>query len=142
VTLIALAFLLGVVTGARTFTAAAALMVALQHWTVGIILALLAAGEYVGDLMPTAGSRTSAGALAARLVASAFVGAAAMPEQTSARIGGAIAGMIGALIGAFGGLRVRVAAIARIGAVPAALTEDVIALGVAIAVASAVAHLR
>ncbi len=142
VTLLILALLLGVVTGARTFTAAAALMVALHHWTVGLILTLVAAGEYAGDLMPTAPDRTSAGALAARLVSAAFVGAATMPDRTSSRIGGAIAAMIGALIGAFGGLRVRLAAIERIGAVPAAIIEDVVVLVVAIAAASTVASIR
>jgi uncharacterized membrane protein len=46
-------------------------------------------------------------------------------------IGGAIAGIIGALLGTFGGHAARIAAIARIGSLPAAIVEDVVAIGLA-----------
>lgn len=50
---------------------------------------------------------------------------------TVARIPGVFIGLIGALAGTFGGYRMRMALIARIGAVPAALLEDAIAIGLA-----------
>ena len=43
----------------------------------------------------------------------------------------AIAGIVGALIGTYAGHAARLAAIARIGAYPAAFTEDVIAISLA-----------
>lgn len=51
--------------------------------------------------------------------------------NSSLAIVGAILGIVGALVGAYGGRLVRIAAIARIGAVPAALAEDLIAIGLA-----------
>ena len=40
-------------------------------------------------------------------------------------------GILGALVGTYGGRMVRIAAIERIGAVPAALVEDVVAIALA-----------
>ena len=45
---------------------------------------------------------------------------------TSARVG-----LIGALAGTYGGHAARMAAIARIGAIPAAVTEDIVAIALA-----------
>jgi uncharacterized membrane protein len=44
---------------------------------------------------------------------------------------GGVAGVIGAVIGTFGGHAARIAAIARIGGYPAAVLEDLVAIGLA-----------
>ncbi len=44
---------------------------------------------------------------------------------------GAIAGIIGALLGTYGGHAARLAAISAIGALPAAILEDAVAIGLA-----------
>jgi uncharacterized membrane protein len=44
---------------------------------------------------------------------------------------GAIAGIIGAVIGTYAGHAARLAAIARIGGYPAAIAEDLVAIGLA-----------
>ena len=49
-------------------------------------------------------------------------------QNNSVALVGALLGVVGALIGAYGGRTVPIAAIERIGAVPAALVEDVVAI--------------
>jgi uncharacterized membrane protein len=62
-----------------------------------------------------------------RVFSGAFMGFVA------GRIIGAILGVIGAVIGTLYGYRARMAAIARFGAIPAAIVEDVIAIGLGFA---------
>jgi uncharacterized membrane protein len=69
--------------------------------------------------------------LVGRIISGAFVGWLIATMHGGAGIPGAIAGIVGALIGMYGGHAARMAAIARIGAYPAAFTEDVIAIGLA-----------
>jgi uncharacterized membrane protein len=52
------------------------------------------------------------------------------------RIMGAVLGVIGAVIGTLYGYRARMAAIKSIGAIPAAIVEDVIAIAIAFAALS------
>lgn len=126
------AFLLGIVAGLRTFTAPAVLWL-LRHGGVwAIVLAVLAVGEFAGDLYPKAPSRTSTGALIARLISGAFVGWALVSAAGGSPIAGAIAGIAGAAIGAYGGLPLRLRAIAAIGPIGAGLLEDAFAIAVAI----------
>lgn len=112
----------------RTFTGEG-VYYALRGGTAGIILPLLAAGEYVADLLPQTPARTQTGPLLARCASGAFMG------WNAARAPGAALGLAGALAGTFGGYRMRMALIERIGAVPAALAEDAIALTLAFAAA-------
>jgi uncharacterized membrane protein len=124
--------LLGVAAGMRTFTAPAVLWLMRHGGVWAIVLALLAVLEYAGDLQPKAPDRTSAFGLVARLASGAFVGwAIAAPTQTPG-VAGAIVGMGGALIGAYGGVALRRRAVAAIGAIPAALLEDVAAIALAV----------
>ena len=66
-----LALGIGFVSGLRTFTpVAAVLLVRGGIW--GIVLAIAAVGEYVLDVLPNTPSRTQAMGLSARVVSGAF----------------------------------------------------------------------
>ena len=125
-----LALVLGFVSGLRVFTAPAAIML-VRGGIWGIVLSLAAIGEYVMDAMPQTPSRTSVPAVIARVISGAFVGWAFATTHGASGIAGAIAGIIGALIGTYGGHAARLAAIERIGAIPAAIAEDVVAIALA-----------
>lgn len=129
-TALVLAFGLGIVAGLRTFTPiAAVLLVRGGIW--GIVFAVAAAGEYVVDVLPNTPSRTGALGLSARLVSGAFAGWTIATMHAGAGLSGAIAGVLGAVIGTFAGHAARLAAIARIGGYPAAIAEDLVAIGLA-----------
>jgi uncharacterized membrane protein len=125
------ALALGLVAGLRTFTAPAAVFLA-RGGIAGIVLACVALGELIADKLPKIPARTSPPALIARIVSGGFVGwyFISSSDGGSAILGAGL-GVVGALIGAFGGVRVRRFAIDRIGAIPAALCEDAIAIGLA-----------
>jgi uncharacterized membrane protein len=125
-----LALLLGIVSGLRVFTAPAAVLLT-RGGVWGIIVAILALVEYVVDLLPRTGSRTAPVPLLLRLVSGAFVGWMIATMHGASGIAGAIVAIIGVLIGAYGGLAVRLATIKRIGAIPSGLSEDVVAIALA-----------
>lgn len=97
----------------------------------GIVFAVAAAGEYVADLLPGTPSRTGAAGLSARCVSGASAGWLIASMNGGSWPVPAAAGLAGALIGTFGGHAARLAAIARIGAYPAAVAEDLVAIGLA-----------
>ena len=97
----------------------------------GIIAAVAAVGENVVDVLPNTPSRTQAMGLSARIVSGAFVGWIIATMHDGSGIFGAIAGIAGAVIGAYAGHAARLAAIARIGRYPAAIVEDLVAIGLA-----------
>ena len=74
---------------------------------------------------------TQAMGLSARAVSGAFVGWIIATMHDGSGIFGAIAGIAGAVIGAYAGHAARLAAIARIGRYPAAIVEDLVAIGLA-----------
>ncbi len=140
--------LLGMTVGLRSMTAMAVLcwfawlQLLPQHgWAfwVGslaalIVFTLAAVGEYVVDTLPTTPSRTAAGPLIARIVFGALVGALAAHAVIEPVAGGVIFGVVGALIGAFGGVRVRTYWAKAVGwDLPVALLESAFALGLAVA---------
>ncbi|HEY0798368.1 MAG TPA: hypothetical protein VGD50_04410 [Candidatus Baltobacteraceae bacterium] len=129
-TILAIALGLGFVSGLRTFVAPAAVLLA-RGGIGGYAVSVLALGELIGDMLPSIPSRTSPPALAARALSGAFVGWTISSMHGGPIIAGGIAGLIGALAGAYGGKAARIAAIERIGPIPAALTEDVIAIALA-----------
>lgn len=129
------ALALGLVAGMRTFTAPAVLLLARHVRVAGAIVAVLAVGELIGDLLPNTPSRTTPMPLAARIVSGAFVGCYVANGTMAVRVAGGTAGIAGALVGAFGGHNLRLKAIARIGAIPAGLVEDLLAIGIALAAA-------
>jgi uncharacterized membrane protein len=139
--------LLGMTVGLRTMTAMAVLcwfawlQLLPQHgWAfwVGslvsvIVFTLCAVGEYVVDTLPSTPSRTAPVGLTARLVFGALVGALAAHAIIEPVAGGVIFGLIGTLIGAFGGVRVRRYWAKTLGRdLPVALLESAIALGLAV----------
>ena len=127
------ALLLGIVSGMRTFTAVAVLWLIRHSGPAAFVLGGAALFEYGFDLYPKAPSRTSGGGLIGRVFAGGFCGWAVTAAAGSAPIGGALLGVSGALIGAYGGLAARRSAISLIGPIPAALLDDAIAIAGAIA---------
>lgn len=128
-----LALMLGFVSGLRTFTSPAAVLWARGSAVWAIVLTLLAAFEYYADTTPFIPSRTTLPSMLVRLISGAFSGWMISMMHRSSGIAGAIAGIVGAIIGTYGGHAARLAAIKRIGELPAAISEDLVAIALAIA---------
>ena len=120
------AFLFGIVAGLRTFTAEAVYF-GLRGGIAGIVFPIFAVGEYVADALPQTPARTTIGSILLRSASGAFMG------WTVARAFGAACGIIGAVLGTFAGYRARMWLIAKMGALPAAVLEDLIAIALAFA---------
>jgi uncharacterized membrane protein len=137
------ALLIGVVAGLRTFTAPAAVCWAaylgwlpvqdtplafLANWIAPVIFTILAVVELVGDKLPSTPSRKVPAQFGARVVSGAVSGTAI------GLVGGLglvclISGIIGAVLGTFGGHEFRRRLALIFGKdLPAALVEDVIAI--------------
>lgn len=143
-TLYLLALAIGIVAGLRAMTAPAAVAWAawlgilplagtplgwLGHIAAPILFSIAAAAELVSDQLPKTPSRKVLPQFAARILMGGLSGAA-IGFVLGSWIGGLIAGVVGAVIGTYGGAWVR----ARMAAafkrdLPAALIEDVVALG-------------
>ncbi|WP_099021345.1 DUF4126 family protein [Mycolicibacterium palauense] len=138
-----LALLIGVVAGLRAFTAPAVMAWAaalgwlnladtwaswMSHWIVVILLSVLAVGELVTDQLPKTPSRTVPMQFVARLITGGFAGAV-LGTAWGYTWGGMGAGVIGAVLGTLGGAEARRRGAGAFGRdLPAALTEDVIAV--------------
>lgn len=141
------ALLIGVVAGLRAMTAPAAVawgahlgLIPLQGtslaWLGGGVatwtFTALAALELVADQLPRTPSRKVPVQFATRIASGAFCGAA-IGMLGGTWIGGAIAGAIGAVIGTLGGADLRGRLARAFGKdLPAALLEDVVAVGAAV----------
>ena len=149
-----LAVLIGIVSGLRAFTAPAAVSFAARYchlgvagtplaflgyrWTVWIFLAL-ALAELVGDQLPATPSRKVPLQFGTRILAGALAGGA-LGASGGLLYAWIAAGVAGAVIGTLGGAAAR----ARLAAAlksdrPAALIEDVVAIGGALLIVCAVA---
>jgi uncharacterized membrane protein len=128
------AALLGVVTGLRTFTGVAVLWLMRHPSPVAYLLGVVALAEFAGDLSPKTPPRTGVVGLSARAIVGAFCGAAVTAPAGHSLFLGGLFGAIGAVVGAYGGLAVRIRAIALIGRIPAALLEDFVAIAGAVAI--------
>jgi len=128
-----LALAIGFVSGLRTLTSLAAIFLE-RGGVLGYVLGVCAIGEYVVDAMPWTPSRTGALGVSARVVSGAVAGWFIAGSHGGNTIWGLIAGIVGALLGTYAGHAARLAAIAAIGALPAAILEDVIAIGLAFVV--------
>lgn len=140
-----LALGIGVVAGLRSLTAPAVVAWAAQlgwinlqgsplafmgsKWTVGI-LTLLALVELVADQLPSTPARTAAVGLSARIVTGALSGACLAVAGGAALWLGAVLGVIGALIGTFGGYQARVGLVRglRVPDIAIAIPEDIVAI--------------
>ena len=116
-TALLLALGLGFVSGLRTFTPVAAVML-VRGGIWGIVLAVAAVGEYVVDVLPNTPSRTQAMGLSARVVSGAFVGWMIATMHDGSGMFGAIAGIAGAVIGTYAGHAARLADRLRLGHPP------------------------
>jgi uncharacterized membrane protein len=148
-----LALGIGFVAGLRSLTAPAVVAWAaylgwinLQHsplalvgtkWAV-IILTILAVAELIGDQLPTTPPRTGAMGLSARIVTGVLTGACLAAAGRTAIWLGAIAGLAGALAGAFGGYYARVGLVRslRVPDFVIGLPEDAVAIGLGLFLAS------
>ena len=114
--------LLGLVTGLRTMTPIAVFcwfaylgyLPVNDTWAAWpsklvsvVIFTILAAGEYYGDKRPNTPARTAPGPLITRLVFGALVGALVATALIGSLIEGSFLGVIGALLGTFGGFHLR-----------------------------------
>lgn len=98
------------------------------------IFTLLAAAELVTDQLPSTPSRTVPPQFGARIVAGGLSGAA-VGYVTGAPLFGLLLGVIGAVVGTLGGARLRARlALAFGNDRPAAVIEDVLAIGLAVLV--------
>lgn len=147
-----LALLIGIVAGLRAMTAPAAVSWAAHlgwidlsgswlafagHWITVTIITVLALVELVTDQLPSTPSRTVPMQFGARIVMGALSGAA-LGVAGPGLVVGAIAGIVGAVIGTLGGRAARAKLAAAFGRdLPAALIEDVIAIGGALLIVSA-----
>jgi uncharacterized membrane protein len=131
---ISLALAVGVATGLRTFAALAVLRYAYRDWT-SVLAGLALVGELIADLIPNVPSRTSFGPLIGRCIFGGYCAAVVGAMHGLPPWAGALCGVIGAVAGAFAGLnwRVRVAPSIKLHPVIAALLEDALAVGGAIA---------
>lgn len=146
-----LTFVIGVVAGLRAMTPLAAvswgarlgyIQLAGTHlaWLGGAIapwiFALLAIGEIINDKLPATPSRKIPPQFITRVVTGAFSGAA-IGLANGSLVLGLICGALGAVAGTLGGSAVRGKLAAAFGKdLPAALIEDVVAIGLAVAVVS------
>ena len=147
-----LALLMGIVAGMRAMTAPAVVSWAayvgavnlsgvwlafLGHRWAPWVLTLLALAELVTDQLPSTPSRTVPIQFGTRLVSGALCGAA-IGVVSGSWIWGALAGIVGAIIGTLGGRQLRLRMAIAIGRDrPAALIEDAIAIGGALLIALA-----
>lgn len=130
-----LPFLLGVVSGLRTFTAPAVLWLTLHRGPWAYVLGAAALFEYYYDLHPKTPPRTDFASLLGRLISGAFVGwwaAVALGRVTP--VSGAIVGAVGALVSAYVSLPIRRRAIAVIGNNASGLLEDAVAIAASVAI--------
>lgn len=138
------ALLIGVIAGLRAMTAPAAVSWAAalgwlpvqDTWAAFMgyrftpwIFSLLAVVELITDQLPSTPSRKVPQQFGARLIAGSLCGAV-IGAAGGSTVGGLVAGVIGAVIGTYGGAELRGRLAAAFGKdLPAALIEDVIAVG-------------
>lgn len=150
--LVALALVIGIVSGLRAMTAPAAVSWAARLGWLDLtgtglsflgsafapwLLTVLALGELVTDQLPTTPSRTVPISFVTRVLTGGLSGAA-VGAAGGALAAGLAAGMAGAVIGTLGGRAFRARLAAAFGSDrPAALIEDAIAIGAALLVVMA-----
>ena len=145
ITIFLFCFFLGCIAGLRSLTAPAAVcwgahlgwlhfsgtkLAFIDHNATLIILTLLALLELIADKLPKTPARTAAPGLSARILMGAFCGYALAVSTGGNLIVAAVAGIIGALVGTFGGYNIRHVLVtgSRLPDFPVALVEDLIAI--------------
>jgi uncharacterized membrane protein len=141
-----LAFLIGVVAGLRSLTAPAVLAWAAHNnwlnihnsplsWMTSkaalIVFTLLAVGELIADQLPATPSRTGPPGLIARIVTGALSGTGITIAGSQSLWVGALLGIVGALVGTFGGYQARTGLVKalKVPDLVIATLEDIVAIG-------------
>jgi uncharacterized membrane protein len=153
--LLLLCLLIGVVAGLRAMTPLATIcwgaylgwlrfagtsLGFVDHKVTVIIFTLLAIGEIFNDKLPKTPARTAIPSLIARVVSGACSASALAISAGSGLIGPVIAGIVGALIGTYGGYNIRHSLVAKANLPDfvVALMEDVVAIVGGLLIASRV----
>ncbi len=143
-----LALVIGIVAGLRSLTAPALVSWAghlgwlnLQGTPLSFmgstaavaIFTLLAIVELAGDVMPKTPARTAPAPLIARIVTGGLCGASLYAAAAQPLAVGAVLGLIGALIGTYGGYNIRKALVngLKVKDIMIAIPEDIVAIGIA-----------
>ena len=143
------AFGIGVVSGLRTMLAPAAVAwavrlgwlnlhgspVAFMESNLALVgFSIAALGELVADLLPFIPKRTDLAPLVARMFSGGFCGACLCASANRSLAIGVALGVAGATIGAFAGYEIRKRVVTKLGIKDfvVALSEDAIALGLAL----------
>lgn len=102
--------------------------------TVAVALTVLAVGELIADKLPKTPDRTALGPLIARLFFGGLIGAIVAAALDGPGIEGVILGVLGALVGTYGGFLIRREVVQRQWCKDwhVAMIEDVIAVGCAV----------
>ena len=141
-----LAFAIGVIAGLRALTAPAVVcwaahlgwinlhgshLAVLGSVVTAVIITILAIAELINDKLPATPSRTTAFPLGVRIVTGAICGMALAIAGGQGIPLGLVAGIVGALVGTFGGYQVRhqIVTQLKVKDIGVALTEDLIAIG-------------
>ena len=144
-TLLLLCLLIGVVAGLRALAPLAAVcwgaylgwlhfsgtsLSFIDHTATLLIFTLLAIGEIFSDKLPKTPARTAAPGLIARILSGACCAAALAVSAGSGLVGPLIAGIVGALVGTYGGYNIRHSLVTKadIPDFAVAFAEDVIAI--------------
>jgi uncharacterized membrane protein len=106
----------------------------ISHLSVAIVFTILAAGELIADKMPWIPNRVSPAPLLWRVVLGGLAGAIAATSMQGPGLEGVLLGIVGALIGAFGGYMLRRDLVQNLDCKDwhLAIAEDIIAIGCAI----------
>ena len=148
---------IGFVAGLRTFLAPAAVAWAVRLGWLNLHgspfafmesnlalggLTIGALGELVADLVPSIPKRTAVAPLLARLLSGAFCGACLCASANRSLPIGAVLGAAGAIMGAFSGYEIRRRLVAKLNVkdVFIALSEDVVALILALFLVAQLLH--
>lgn len=126
--LFALIFLLGVVSGLRTFTGPAVLWIMRHGGVWAYVLGAAAVLEFFFDVSPKAPARTSARSISVRILSGLFVGWWGAVAAGVSPVLGAIAAAIGAFLATYGSYVARKRCIAAVGNVPSGILEDAVAI--------------
>jgi uncharacterized membrane protein len=96
-----------------------------------VIFILLAVVELITDQLPSTPSRTAPPGLIARIVTGGLCGAGIAAAGTQSLVIGAIMGIVGALIGTFGGYQARTGLVKalKVPDLVIATLEDIVAIG-------------
>ncbi|HLZ13849.1 MAG TPA: DUF4126 family protein [Candidatus Acidoferrum sp.] len=141
-----LALLIGVFVGLRSLSPPAAVSWAAALYWIDLgrsrlfflaakpavaILTVLAILELIGDKLASAPDRTAAPGLFARVVLGSLCGACIAVAGAHSAFSGSVAGLIGSLIGCFGGYGARTRLVKSLGCPDyvIAIAEDIVAIG-------------